>query len=273
MFIALAVLMVTNSAIAQINTPASSPLSKVEQKVGLTTVSLEYSRPSVKGRTLFVDVEAFGSIWRTGANGATKITFSDDVKLEGNTVPAGTYALYSIPDPKEWTIMLYKDLTLGGNVSKYDRGKELLRFKVRGYTKKSSTESFTIEIGDLKNDGATISLKWGNYYVPMKLAVSYDKEVQKQIDAVMGGPSRGELYTAAKYYFDSDKDMEKAYEWVKMANSKDEKYWQMRLQAQIEAKLGKNKLAKKSIQRSSALARGAGNNGYAKGNDAILAGF
>ncbi len=273
MFIALAVLMVTSSAIAQINTPASSPLSKVEQKVGLTTVSLEYSRPNVKGRTLFVDVEAFGSIWRTGANGATKITFSDDVKLEGNTVPAGTYALYSIPDPNEWTIMLYKDLTLGGNVSKYDRGKELLRFKVRGYTKKSTTESFTIEIGDLEKDGATISLKWGNYYVPMKLAVSYEKEVQKQIDAIMGGPSRGEYYTAAKYYLDNDKELEQAYEWIKMANSKDEKYWQMRVQAQIEAKLGKSKLAKKSIQRSSALARGAGNNGYAKGNDAILAGF
>ena len=112
LFMIAAVMMVSNSTMAQISTPASSPGCKMEQVVGLTTVELDYSRPSVKGRTLFVDVEAFGSIWRTGANGATKITFSDDVKIEGNAVPAGTYALYSIPDPVDWTIMLYKDLTM-----------------------------------------------------------------------------------------------------------------------------------------------------------------
>ena len=142
LFMMAAVMMVTNSAIAQINTPAASPGCKVEQVVGLTTVNLDYSRPSVKGRTLFVDVEAFGSIWRTGANRATKITFSDDVKIEGNSVPAGTYALYSIPDPTDWTIMLYKDLTVGGNVSKYNKADELVRFKVKGYKRSSFVESF-----------------------------------------------------------------------------------------------------------------------------------
>ena len=121
LFMIAAVMMVSNSAMAQINTPAPSPGCKMEQVVGLTTVKLDYSRPNVKGRTLFVDVEAFGSIWRTGANRATKITFTDDVKIEGNAVPAGTYALYSIPDPVDWTIMLYKDLTIGGNVSKYNK--------------------------------------------------------------------------------------------------------------------------------------------------------
>jgi len=268
-----AVLMVTNSAIAQINTPAASPSCKTEQVVGLTTVSLDYSRPSLKGRIPFVDVESFGSIWRTGANRSTKITFSDDVKLEGNKVPAGTYALYSIPDPTDWTIMLYKDLTLGGNVSKYDRSKEQVRFKVRGYKRSSVVESFTIDIADLKDDGATIALKWGNYYVPFKIGVSYDDKVMKDIDAAIGGTTRGEYYSAAKYYLDNGKDLKKAHEWIKMANAKSERYWQMRVQAQIEAKLGMKDAAKASIQKSSALAKSAGNAGYAKANEKIMAGF
>ena len=266
----LAVLMVTNSAIAQISTPAPSPFCKMEQQVGLTDITLEYSRPSVKGRILFVDVEEFGKIWRTGANAATKITFSSDVKLEGNSVPAGTYALYSIPDPTDWTIMLYKDLTLGGNVGKYDKSKEAARFKVRGYKRSSSVESFTIDIGDLKAGSATMALKWGNYYVPFKIEVAYDAAVMKQIESAMAGTTRGEYYTAAKYYYDNGKDMKKAYEWVKMANAKAERYWQLRLQAQIESKLGMKSEAKATLQKSSAAAQAAGNMGYAKANKKLM---
>lgn len=267
----LAVLMVSNSAMAQINTPAPSPNFNVETVVGLTDVALNYSRPSVKGRSLFVDVEAFGEIWRTGANASTKITFGDDVKLEGNTVPAGTYALYSIPGQVDWTIMLYKDLTLGGNVSRYDRGKELVRFKVRGYTRKSFVETFTIDIGDVKPDGATIALKWGNYYVPFKIEVTYDDKVMKQIESALAGTTRGEYYSAAKYYFDNGKDLKQAHEWAVMANKKGEKYWQLRLQAQLEAKLGMKADAIATMKKSSEAAKKAGNSGYAKANDKLMA--
>lgn len=273
LFMIAAVMMVTNSAMAQIDTPAASPSCKMEQVVGLTTVSLDYSRPSVKGRVLFVDVEAFGSIWRTGANRSTKITFSDDVKIEGNTVPAGTYALYSIPDPTDWTIMLYKDLGLGGNVAKYNQENELVRFKVKGYKRSSFVESFTIDIGDVKDKGATIALKWGNWYVPFKIEVSYDDRVMKQIESAMGGTTRGEFYTAAKYYYDNGKDMKQAYEWAKMANQKGEKYWQLRLQSQIEAKLGMTAEAKATIAKSTEVAKAAGNMGYAKANEKIAKGF
>ena len=273
LFMIAAVMMVSNNAMAQINTPAPSPGCKMEQVVGLTTVNLDYSRPSVKGRTLFVDVEAFGSIWRTGANQSTKVTFSDDVKIEGNAVPAGTYALYSIPDPVDWTIMLYKDLTIGGNVSKYDKANELVRFKVKGYKRSNFVESFAIDIADIKADGATMSLKWGNWYVPFKLEVSYDDQVMKQIESAMAGTTRGEFYSAAKYYYDNGKDMKKAYEWAKMANQKGERYWQLRLQAQIEAKLGMKAEAKSTFGKSSAVAKAAGNAGYAKANDKMMADF
>jgi len=264
---ALALLVVSETAFAQINTPAPSPKIKMEQVVGLTTVTLEYSRPSVKGRNLFVDVEEFGKIWRTGANQATKITFSDDVKLEGNSVPAGTYALYSIPDPTDWTIMLYKDTKLGGNTSKYDKTKEQARFKVKGYKRSSFVESFFIDISDLKDGGATMALKWGNYYVPFKLEVSFDEKVTKQIESALAGTTRGEYYSAASYYFKQGKDLNKAYEWVKKANELDQKYWQLRLQARIEAKLGKYKEAITTAGISSALAKKAGNMGYVKSND------
>lgn len=258
------------TAEAQIKTPASSPFSKLEQKVGLTDVTIEYSRPSMKGRKLFVDVESFGNIWRTGANSSTKITFSDDVKLEGNNVPAGTYALYTIPDPSSWTIMLYKDLTLGGSVSKYDESKEQTRFKVTRKRLSEPVETFTIGIGGFAANTAELALQWGEYHVPIKMEVNYDDKVLKDIESTMAGPGRGDFYTAARYYYDSDRDLSKALTWIKKANEISERYWQKRLQAQIEAKMGKYKDAMATIARSTVLAKEAGNNGYVKMNAASM---
>ena len=256
---------------AQIQTPAPSPFAKIEQKVGLTDVTVEYSRPSMKGRTLFVDVEAFGDIWRTGANQSTKITFSDDVKLEGNNVPAGTYALYTIPDPSSWTIMLYKDLNLGGSVDKYDPTMEVTRFKVTRKRLSEPVESFTINIGNFVENTAEIALQWGEYHVPIKLEVNYDSKVVKAIESTMAGPGRGDYYTAARYYYDTDREMAKAYEWIKKANQLEEKYWQLRLQAQIEAKMGNHKQAIETAKRSTKLALEAGNKGYEKMNKESIA--
>ena len=256
---------------AQIDTPAPSPFCKMEQKVGLTDVSVEYSRPSMKGRKLFVDVENFGDIWRTGANQSTKITFSDDVKVEGNNVPAGTYALYTIPDPSSWTVMLYKDLTLGGSVDKYDQGKELTRFKVTRKRLSEPVETFTISIGNFVENTAEIALQWGEYHVPIKLEVNYDDKVVKAIEATMAGPERGDYYTAARYYYDTDRDPAKAYEWIKKANEIEDRYWQVRLQAQIEAKMGNYKQAISTANNSTKLALEAGNKAYEKMNNESIA--
>ncbi len=99
---------------AQLKTPAPSPLQTIKQSFALSEIGIEYSRPSAKGRVIYGDVVPFGKLWRTGANGSTKISFGEDVKVEGQNVPAGTYALYSIPNKDNWELMLYKDLTLGG---------------------------------------------------------------------------------------------------------------------------------------------------------------
>lgn len=243
----------------------------MEQVVGLTTVSLEYSRPSVKGRELFVDVEAWGQIWRTGANQSTKISFSDDVKIEGKDVPAGKYALYSIPGKDMWTVMIYKDLTLGGNVAKYDEANELVRFKVKGMKTQDNVESFHIHVGNIKANSADIALMWGPYYVPFKMEVEVDARVEKNIESVMAGPNRGEYYTAARYYLDNDKDLNKALGWIRKANEIDSKFWQLRVEALILGKMGKYKDAIATAEKSTAMATAAQNTGYPKMNSKSIA--
>ena len=171
LFMVMAMIFFYGTAQAQQDGPPASPLAKIEQQVGFTDIVIEYSRPAKKGRTLFVDVEKFGKIWRTGANASTKVSFSKDVTLEGKSVPAGQYALYSIPGETNWSVMLYSDLSLGGNVGEYDESKEVVRVNVVAEEIPISVENFTIDIGNITADGATLGLVWGNYYVPVKLGV------------------------------------------------------------------------------------------------------
>jgi hypothetical protein len=128
LIILLAVGLVAN---AQVQTPQPSPSASVSTVVGLTDVKIDYSRPSAKGRKIFGDGAALipnGAIWRTGANSGTKITFGDDVKVEGIAVPKGEYLLFSWPGASEWTVSLYKDISLGGNTGGYDKAKEAANF-------------------------------------------------------------------------------------------------------------------------------------------------
>src|ERR1700739_2396478 len=138
-----------NTQAQQLKVPAPSPAQTIKQSFALGEVTFEYSRPSAKGRVIFGDVVPFGKIWRTGANATTKITFTDDVKLEGNEVKAGTYGLYTIPNKDSWDIMLYKDLTLGGNVADYKTENEVVHFKVKPTALANKIESFTINMADV----------------------------------------------------------------------------------------------------------------------------
>src|SRR4051812_32097198 len=109
-----AMAIITFFAEAQVQTPAASPAGSVSTTVGLTDIKIDYSRPRIKGRKIFGDgavLLPYGTIWRTGANSGTKITFSDDVKVEGIAVPKGQYLIFSWPGATEWTVSLYKDLS------------------------------------------------------------------------------------------------------------------------------------------------------------------
>ena len=246
----------------KITVPAPSPLQTVIQKFGLGEVTIEYSRPAVKGRKIFGDVVPYGKIWRTGANATTKITFTDEVKLEGNTVKPGTYGLYTIPNKDSWEIMLYKDLTLNGNVGDYKTENEVLRFKVKPMNIPLKMESLMINIGDLSATEAKLTLLWENTVVPIKMITDIDARVMQSIDESMKS-EKPEYFRAASYYFDNNKDLKKALEWVTKATEENPTaFYMFNLKARIEYKLGDKAAGKADAEKSIALAKEAKNDDY-----------
>lgn len=261
---------------AQVEYPAPSPFAKLHQKVGVTDVKVEYSRPAKRGRTLFVDVEKFGRMWRTGANASTKISFSDDVTIEGKEVPAGQYALYTIPGETEWTVMLYSDLTLGGNVSAYDQAHEVVRVNIASQQLPIEVENFTIDIGDITNNSAVISLIWGTHWVPINMTVDTDSKVMAQIETAMKNPmaSVGNNYAqAANYYYQNDKDLSKALDWMNKAiEINPNAFWNIQTKARILAKMENYKEAINAAKQSLSVAKAAPNDfGYIESNEKLIA--
>ena len=251
-----------NTQAQQLKVPAPSPGQTVKQNFALGEVSFDYSRPGVKGRVIFGDVVPFGKIWRTGANSTTKITFTDDVKLEGNDVKAGTYGLYTIPNKDSWDIMLYKDLTLGGNVAEYKQENEVLRFKVKPTVLANKIESFTISMDNVLPTSATIELLWENTRVPIMITADIDAKVMKNIDASVTNDNRP-YFQAASYYYDNNKDLKQALVWANKATEQNPKaYWIMLLKAKIQYKLADKVGGKASAEKTISLATEDKNDDY-----------
>ncbi len=251
-----------NTQAQQLKVPAPSPTQTIKQNFALGDVSFEYSRPAAKGRVIFGDVVPYGKTWRTGANGATKITFSDDVKLEGNDVKAGTYALYTVPNKDSWDIMLYKDLTLGGNVADYKVENEVLRFKVKPVAMANKMESFTINMANVLATSATIELMWENTRVPIKLTTDIDAKVMKSIDANVVNDSRP-YFQAANYYYENNKDLKQAATWVDKALEQNPKaFFMMLLKAKIAYKQSDKVAGKAAAEKTITLATDAKNDDY-----------
>lgn len=258
---------------AQIETPAPSPAAKIEQKVGLTDVSLEYSRPSMRGRTIFGDLVPFGKVWRTGANARTKVTFSDDVTVGDATLKAGTYAIFTIPQPESWEVIFYTEHAGGGAPAELDETKVAARFKAEVYPMAMAVQSFTITIDDVTSNSAVIGLLWENAYVGVPFGVPTDATVSAAIDKIMNGPGAGDYYAAAVYYLSEGKDISKAKMWMDKAMSMSEKpaFWQLRQQSLIYAAAGDKKGAIEIAKKSLAASEAAGNADYIKMNKESIA--
>lgn len=255
----------------KITVPAPSPLQTVTQKFGLGEVTIEYSRPAVKGRKIFGDVVPYGKIWRTGANATTKITFTDDVKLEGNDVKAGTYGLYTIPNKDSWEVMLYNDLKLNGNVADYKTENEVLRFKVKAISIPMKMESLMINIGDITATEAKLTLLWENTVVAIKMTTDIDARVMKSIDESMKS-DKPEYFRAATYYFDNNKDLKQALAWATKATEENPTaFYMFNLKARIEYKLGDKAAGKASAEKSIALATDAKSDDYVALGKKLLA--
>jgi hypothetical protein len=270
--------LITVSLQAQIQTPMASPPASVSTVVGLTEVKIEYFRPSLKGRKIFGAKDVMyphGTIWRTGANSGTKISFSDDVKVEGVQVPKGEYLIYTWPNAGEWTVSLYKDLSLGGNTPAYDASKEAAKFKVKTRTLRDKVETFTITIDDgaPDNKSAKVTLAWEKTAVPFKVEVDYDDRVMKSIESTLNSDKAnpGAYYQAAVYYLETGRDLKKALEWINVAaEANPSAFWILHQKAKIQKALGDKKGAIESATASLNAAKEAKNRDYETMNQQLI---
>jgi len=243
----------------RIDFPAASPACTLKQRVGLTDIEIVYSRPGVKNRTIFGGIVPYGQVWRTGANASTKITFSTPVKLNGNDIPAGTYALFTIPGETEWTIIINKNAAQFG-AFQYNQKDDLVRFKVKPVTLAETTiETFTIEFNHIRDESAVLDLVWEKTVVPIHLEVDVTGKLVPQIEAAMAAPDKksdGFYFQAATFYYNHDLDLKKALDWVNagLADNPRIAYELLHLKAQILAKQGDKAGAIAAAKQSSELA-------------------
>ncbi len=274
-YLSLVLLIICLAGQAQVQTPAGSPAGKVSTVVGLTDVKIDYSRPRIKGRKIFGEGPGFltpyGSIWRTGANDGTKITFSDEVTVEGAKIPAGTYMIYTWPTATEWTVSLYKDLELGGDTEHYDKTKEAANFKVKSEKLAEKIETLTFNISDISDDSKTakVQLMWENTSVKFSIGVDYDAKVMKSIEASTK-VSPGAYYQSAMYYLENGKDLKQAHEWItKAADANPKAFWVYYQKARIEKALGDKAGALASSKKSWEEATAAKNHDYVNMNEEL----
>ena len=229
---------------AQIKTPQPSPTASITQKIGISNVTIDYSRPGVKKREIFGGLVAYDKIWRTGANKATQIRFEEDFVFGGSKIRKGNYSLFTIPGEKEWNILLNKDTELWGS-GDYNEDNEVVRIAVVPIETKDFTESFTIEFGNFKAFSGELLIKWANTLIKIELESMSAKKVQKDyLELLTKGPSANDYYNGAKFYADNTSEYEMALEWITTAIEKrPDAFWMMYHKARILSKLGNDKEA------------------------------
>ena len=261
----------TQSFAQPLKLPAPSPAQTVKQAFGLGEITIDYSRPLAKGRVIFGDLVPYGKVWRTGANATTRITFSDDVNFEGKPVKAGTYGLYTIPGKDSWQVMLYKDLSLGGNVANYKTSDELLRVSVTPKAAGRMVQSFTIELDKVAASSATLQLLWEHTLVPIKITTDIDARITKNIESVMSVEDSRPYFQAANYYYENDKDLHQALMWADKAIEQNRAFYVVHLKAKILMKLKDYPGAIHAAEESMNLAREAKSDDYVRLNEKLIA--
>ena len=237
----------------KIEFPAASQHSVVKQRVGLTDVEVDYSRPNKNDREIFGGLVPYGKLWRTGANAVTRIKFSKPVTLGGKEIPAGEYALFTIPTADEWTIIVSKDAKVQ-SAADYKQENDAARITAKPEAIPNMVETFTIGLGDVRGASATLNFFWDKTRVPVKLTTGDVEEVSKELEAAAAGTTPLDpriAYQAAAFYYDNNKDMNQAAKWVDQAVAKNpDAYFMHYKKAQIQARLGNKKEAAASAQKA-----------------------
>ncbi len=258
---------------AQIKTPQPRPKSTITQVVGLTNVEIVYSRPSAKGRDVFNNLVPFGKLWRTGANENTTISFSEDIVIDGKTLPKGKYALYTTPRADNWEIIFYTKTDNWGNPENWDETKVALKTTVKSEHIDRLVESFTIGINNLDNNFAHLEISWEKTIVALKFEVPTAKTAMASIDKALAGPSSGDYFSSAQYYYQSNGDLTKSLTYINKAleMNADKPFWYTRLKSLIQAKQGDKNGAIETAKISLAAAEAAKNQDYVKMNKDSIA--
>ncbi len=263
------------TAMAQVKMPAASPTQTLTQEFGMGKIEIVYSRPSLKGRSVFGTgslLAPVGDVWRTGANGATRLTFSDPVNIGNKTIPAGSYGLFTIPGINEWTIIINTNSKGWGSFD-YKEAEDVVRFKVAPETTGTTTETFTIAIDDITAQTATIYLKWGKTKVKIPISTDIKPIVRAQIEAATSAATvNPNVYqTAATFYLELDHDYNKALVYADKAVAANAKaYWLHLLKARIHVALNDKKGAKAAAETCKQMATEAKNMDYVRSADEIL---
>jgi hypothetical protein len=253
-----------------IKTPAPSTPQYVKQDFGLSSIELSYSRPGVKGRKIFGDLVPFGKVWRTGANSATTLTFGDPVTIGGTKIPAGKYGLLSIPAADEWTIIITRQLDVTSPAA-YKPDQDVVRVTAKTHDLPFSVETFTILFADVNSTSCSLQLIWDNTIVMVPITTDVDSKIMAQIDNAMNKDNHP-YYTAAYYYLENGKDLNKALEWFDKALAQDPTAFFVAYQkARCQAKLGKKQDAIATAKKGIELAKQANNSDYVALNEKLIA--
>jgi hypothetical protein len=252
-----------------IKTPPS-PTQTIKQDFALSSIEVNYSRPNMKGRTVFGDLAPYGKLWRTGANAATKVTFGEDVTVGGVAVKAGTYVLYTVPNKDEWEVIFNKGLGNWG-IDGYKKEEDVARFKVKPVALPSSVETFTIQLGNVTPATADIQVSWEKTQINIPVVADIDSKISKSIETAMNVDNRP-YFQAASYYFEAGKDLKQALAWTNKAIENSPKaFWMVHLKAKILAKMGDKAAAVTAANQSIALAKEAKNDDYVALNEKLIA--
>jgi hypothetical protein len=256
------------SLTAQVLTPKASPAAKVQQKVGLADIQIEYGRPSAKGRVIFGELIPYGQTWRLGANENTKITSSEALIFGKDTLKAGTYALFAKPGQSTWEFYFYTDYSNWGLPEKWEDAKVALTVSAPVLVSKDMTENLSIQFDDLQYNGAKIVVSWDHTKVSIPFSLNTKSKVLASIDKTMAGPSANDYHQAATYYFNENLDLKKALEWsIKAVELRGPSaYWMTRLKAQLQAANGDYKSAIETAKLSMEAAKADGDDAYVLAN-------
>ncbi|MEN9301969.1 MAG: hypothetical protein RL264_398 [Bacteroidota bacterium] len=268
----LALSIVSFTSFSQVQTPRASPLSKVEQKVGLADISISYYRPGKKDRTIFGDVVPFGELWRLGANENTKITCSENLIFGKDTLKAGTYAIFAKPNKDNWEVIFYTETTNWGTPDKFDDKKVALKVIAPVVNTNDVTETFTINFDNIQNASANLQFAWDKTKVNVPFTLNTKDKVLASIKKTIDGPTANDYHAAATYYFQEKLDMKQALEWsTKAVEMRGETaYWMTRLKSQLQAANGDYKGAIETAKKSMAAAEKDGDQNYVKMNKASI---